>query len=122
MDWRRLSSRLAPLLTACSRENELSTARGSSPMRFLHMYDLAVAIQKDRRRDEGRHDSAHHGASREAQPARVSFATRVRAAIQDVFRRDHSLTDYPCRLPDGRIGRVAVVQADGEWTLVCRVA
>ena len=35
---------------------------------------------------------------------------------------DHSLTDYPCRLPDGRIGRVAVVLQGADWTLVCRVA
>jgi hypothetical protein len=35
---------------------------------------------------------------------------------------DHSLTDYPCRLPDGSLGRVAVVELNGDWTLVCRVA
>ena len=35
---------------------------------------------------------------------------------------DHSLTDYPCRLPNGSIGRVAVVLQGEEWALVCRVA
>jgi hypothetical protein len=35
---------------------------------------------------------------------------------------DHSLTDHPCRLPDGRLGRVAVVQQGADWALVCRVA
>jgi hypothetical protein len=40
-----------------------------------------------------------------------------------VLRRDrHSLTTYPCRLPNGKIGRTAVVLSGGEWTLVCRVA
>ncbi len=40
-----------------------------------------------------------------------------------VVRRDrHSLTAYACRLPDGKIGRTAVVMSGGEWTLVCRVA
>ena len=46
----------------------------------------------------------------------------LRAAITHMILRDHSLTDYPCHLPDGRIGRVAVVLDGGEWVLVCRVA
>ena len=32
------------------------------------------------------------------------------------------MTSYPCRLPDGRIGRTAAVPMNGEWVLVCRVA
>lgn len=48
---------------------------------------------------------------------------RLAAATSDVaLRRRHSLTDYPCRLPNGSIGRVAVVMRAGEWTMVCRVA
>jgi hypothetical protein len=44
------------------------------------------------------------------------------AAIQRIVRRErHSLTNYPCRLPDGKIGRTAVVQVNGTWELVCRV-
>jgi hypothetical protein len=35
---------------------------------------------------------------------------------------DHSLTDYPCRLADGTMGRVAVIERGGEWSLVCRRA
>jgi hypothetical protein len=31
----------------------------------------------------------------------------------------HSMTDYPCRLPDGRMGRVAMREIDGEWEAVC---
>ncbi len=46
----------------------------------------------------------------------------LRAAILHVIRRDHSLADHPCRLPDGRIGWVAVVLDGDEWVLVCRVA
>jgi hypothetical protein len=47
---------------------------------------------------------------------------RLRAAILAIARRDHSLTDYPCWLLDGSIGRVAVIQQNGDWTLTCRVA
>lgn len=35
---------------------------------------------------------------------------------------DHADTGYPCRMPDGRMGRVHAVLTDGEWTLVCAVA
>jgi hypothetical protein len=31
----------------------------------------------------------------------------------------HSMTDYPCRLPDGRMGKVAIREVDGEWEAVC---
>jgi hypothetical protein len=61
---------------------------------------------------------------------RPSLAARLGAAILSIVRSDlprdvpldHSLTDYPCRLPDGRLGRVAVVMQASDWTLVCRVA
>ena len=33
----------------------------------------------------------------------------------------HALTRYPCRMADGRPGQVAVLNVDGEWTLVCKV-
>jgi hypothetical protein len=39
------------------------------------------------------------------------------AAIADT----HSLTDAPCRLPDGSIGRAAVVMEGGRPTVVCHV-
>lgn len=35
---------------------------------------------------------------------------------------DHEDTGHPCRMPDGRMGRVAAVLSDGEWILVCRAA
>jgi hypothetical protein len=44
--------------------------------------------------------------------------TLARATTADI----HSLTDTPCRLPDGSIGRVAVVLDGGAWTVVCSVA
>jgi len=51
-----------------------------------------------------------------------STFSRLRDAIRARLAPDHSLTDYPCRLPDGRMGRVAVIQQDGDWTMVCRMA
>ena len=50
----------------------------------------------------------------------------VMARLSVAFRRgtsdEHSLTDYPCRLPDGTMGRVAVIMQGGDWALVCRRA
>jgi hypothetical protein len=50
----------------------------------------------------------------------------VRARLATAFRKgvpdEHSLTDHPCRLPDGTMGRVAVIEQDGDWNLVCRRA
>jgi len=45
--------------------------------------------------------------------ARMSDAIRARVADR------HALTEYPCRLPDGRIGLTAIRRVDGEWTAVC---
>jgi hypothetical protein len=47
---------------------------------------------------------------------------KLQAAILTRLRRDHSLADHACPLPNGSTGRVAVVQHGGEWTLLCRVA
>ena len=52
----------------------------------------------------------------------AAMKARLGVGMQGIVRRDHALTDYACRLQDGSIGRVAVVQADGDWTLVCRPA
>ena len=52
----------------------------------------------------------------------AAWAHGERALALGTSAEDHSLTDYPCRLPSGGMGRVAVVQQRGEWTLVCRVA
>jgi hypothetical protein len=64
----------------------------------------------------------HERALRDTRPERPSAWARLEAAIQNLVRRDHSLTDHLCRLPDGRIGRIAVVMSVGEWTMVCRAA
>jgi len=90
-------------------------------VRYALPYTLAEACEQDRHRGEERHH-AHERALRDARAERPSLAVRLRAAILARMRPDHSLTDYPCRLPDGSIGRVAVVQHGGEWTLLCRVA
>lgn len=91
----------------------------SYPTSLVHA--LGATIDEDRYRDaERRH--AHHRALLEARAERPSLRARLAAAILSIGRRDHSLTDYPCRLPDGRTGRVALVQRGEDWTLVCRVA
>jgi hypothetical protein len=82
----------------------------------------AANIDEERRRGEGpRH--AHHRALARATAQRPPSRARIAATVLHVIRRDrHSLTDYPCRLPNGKIGRTAVVMSGGEWTFVCRVA
>lgn len=85
------------------------------------LYLLADTYEQDRHRGEERRH-AHNRGLLEGGPSGPSLSARLRAAIPKVIQRDHSLTNRPCRLPDGRIGRVAVVQRDGEWNLVCQVA
>jgi hypothetical protein len=82
---------------------------------------LATTYEVDRHRlEERRH--AHHRGLLEGRVERPSLPARLAAAILRIVQRErHSMTTYPCRLPDGRIGRTAVVQVDGTWALVCRV-
>jgi hypothetical protein len=88
----------------------------------MHPSPFIEAMEADRHRGEARRHT-HERALRETRPERPSVAARLAAATLRVVRRDrHSLTDYPCRLPDGKIGRTAVVLQGGEWALVCRVA
>jgi hypothetical protein len=82
---------------------------------------LAATYEADRHRGEERRH-AHERALAESRPAGPSLPARLKASIMNLVRREHSLTDYPCRLPDGRIGRVAVVPSGGDWALVCQVA
>jgi hypothetical protein len=46
---------------------------------------------------------------------------RVREAVGYVRGRTiaHELTDHPCRLPDGKMGLVAIREVDSEWEAVC---
>ena len=84
---------------------------------------LASDFEADRRREELRRAERRRGwlqiEARDGSPSPIS---RIQAAIRTRLQPEHSLTDYPCRLPDGRMGRVAVVQQDGDWTMVCRMA
>jgi hypothetical protein len=83
---------------------------------------LATSFEEDRRRGEERRH-AHHRALLEGRVERPALSARLVAATLRVVRRErHSLTSYRCRLPDGRIGRTAVVHSGGDWVLVCRVA
>jgi hypothetical protein len=34
----------------------------------------------------------------------------------------HSMTDYPCRMPDGRMGKVSMREIDDEWVAICVLA
>jgi len=94
--------------------------RPSQPSSLLHY--LAATYEEDRHRGEERRHS-HERALLETRGEHPSSRARLGAALLNLVRRDdHSLTDHPCRLPDGSIGRVAVVQNSGEWQLVCRLA
>jgi hypothetical protein len=85
-------------------------------------YALAETYEQDRHRGEERRH-AHHRALLETRVERSSLPARMGAAFMHVVRRDrHSLTDYACRLPNGKLGLTAVVQQGGEWALVCRAA
>jgi hypothetical protein len=82
---------------------------------------LAATYEVDHHRlEERRH--AHRRSLLEGRVERPSPAARLVAAILRIVRRDReSLTDYPCRLPDGNIGRTAFVEVAGAWVLVCHV-
>lgn len=51
-----------------------------------------------------------------------SMLARLAGAFRQGVADEHSLTAYPCRLPDGTTGRIAVVGQGGDWNLVCRRA
>jgi hypothetical protein len=51
-----------------------------------------------------------------------SMLARLTGAFRKGEPDEHSLTEYPCRLPDGTMGRVAVIMQGGDWALVCRRA
>jgi hypothetical protein len=94
--------------------------RGVTPPDYRTM--VALTYVEDRHRGEARRHALQRGPL-EMQDERPSRPARLAAAIMRIVRREvHSMTDYPCRLPDGKIGRTAAVEVEGEWTLVCRVA
>ena len=52
-------------------------------------------------------------------PIRPGPLARLADAVRARAENDHALTAYPCRMPDGRIGRTAIHHVDGEWVAVC---
>ena len=83
---------------------------------------LAATYEVDRHRGDERRHARHRGLLEE-RVGRSSGPARLAAAILRTVRRErHSLTNDPCRLPDGTISRTAGVLREGELTLVCRVA
>jgi hypothetical protein len=69
--------------------------------------------------DRHRGEKQRHANDRALSAVRVerpSLPARLGAAILSLVRRDPSLTDHACRLPDGRIGRVAIILDDVEMT------
>ena len=81
---------------------------------------LATTYEEDHHRfEERRH--AHQRSLLEGRFQRPSPAARLAAAILHIVRHDRALTNYPCRLPDGKIGRTAFVEVGDAWVLVCRV-
>jgi hypothetical protein len=99
---------------------------GSGPMATNSL--LAAHADTDRHRgEERRHE--HHRELSEARAESPSLFSRSQSqfgrleiAIRTRLRPEHSLTDYACRLPDGRMGRVAVIERNGDWEMVCRMA
>ncbi|HEY5437139.1 MAG TPA: hypothetical protein VIK13_18060 [Candidatus Limnocylindrales bacterium] len=84
---------------------------------------LVADFEADRRREELRRAEQRRGLMEsEARSESRSLLAQFEAAFRTCLQPEHSLTDYPCRLPDGRMGRVAVIQQDGDWTMVCRMA
>ena len=97
-----------------------SLLAGSALSRAILFYYLA-ATGTDADRDG--HDDRRDALPDEPESVRPSLLARSRAGLSRAVRRErHSLTSYPCRLPDGTIGRTAIYLVDGEWTAVCAVA
>jgi hypothetical protein len=91
-----------------------------------HQDGLLAEASDERLIRRARSRAAPQGARFAPQSARFADtlrrAERVLAGLMARLRPEHSLTSYRCRLPNGRMGRVAAVVVDGEWTLVCKVA
>ena len=67
-------------------------------------------------------EAAHAGeAARLARlaPVHPGPLARLADAIRTRVEDRHASTEYPCRLPDGRIGTTAIRHVGGEWIAVC---
>ena len=87
------------------------------------MFDGLPADERMRMIEQGKsHEVAE---ARQAQEAEGPWEDRGAIGLEHVevvidrVLNPHSMTDYPCRLPDGRMGRVAIREIDGEWVAVC---
>jgi hypothetical protein len=87
--------------------------------RERHRAEEARNLERQLLREPGDERTVH-------QASPPASGQSVLARLAGTFRKgvpdDHSLTDYPCRLPDGTMGRVAVFEHGGDWSLVCRRA
>jgi hypothetical protein len=96
-----------------TRTNSVSAPREATMLRWLPP-------------DEGLHTIQLETMARveEARRANLVDGSRPRyltwfAGLRDRVRYRHAMTDYPCRLPDGRMGRTAIRHLDGDWVAVC---
>jgi hypothetical protein len=78
-------------------------------------------FEQERHRGEAQRH-AHDRALRAVWVDGRSLPAWLAAAIRDRLRPERSLDGSTCRLPDGRIGQIAFIQKDGDWTLICQVA
>jgi hypothetical protein len=78
--------------------------------------------------DEGLHTINTEAARVHASARRARLAStgpgllaRFRDTVRQRLEGRHMLTDHPCRLPDGRIGRIAMRRVGEEWVGVCEL-
>jgi hypothetical protein len=83
------------------------------------VFSLVADFDDGRHRGENRRHECHRALA-SAQVAQLSWRARLGAAFANLGRDDHSVTDYACRLPNGNMGRLWVVQRGGGLTAVCR--
>ncbi len=89
---------------------------------MLNERDREAEILADERRLLGQLGDERVPQKDRSRASGPSALERLAVAFRKAAQDDHSLTDYPCRLPDGTMGRVAAVERGGEWNLVCRRA
>ena len=95
----------------------------SLPLAVFGLYLMRPGRNAGAARDAAAGAARAAGAAGEEALPPIAAGAWAAWATDSVFGdADHSLTEYPCRMPDGRMGRVAAVLEGGEWTLVCRTA
>lgn len=86
-----------------------------------HWNYLTDVMEENRHYNEERRH-AYQRALEENRVIRPSLSIRLKSKINSLRKEDHTLTNYPCKLPNGKMGRVAVIAQDGDWAFVCKVA